>query len=112
MIYIIIGIILLYISFKHTSDALMSVAMGWGGSCLIVIIPFIMIVANYENRKLYARYEFNACSIYRINDEIAQHRAFYDDLWYGFSFSEDIAELPLVHCSKGKLIKSYPWIKK
>lgn len=82
--------------------------IGYIGAIIVFFWIIIALVANWENRQTVAQFNYNPCSMYMINDEIAEHRAFENDIFFGFVYSSDVADLPHIECRNHKIYKQIP----
>lgn len=82
--------------------------IGVIGAFILSFSLIIMLISNWENKQLVAQFNYNPCSMYRINDEIAEHRAFENDIFFNIFYSSDVADLPHIECRNHKIYKQIP----
>lgn len=107
IILFIIGILGCEIFYKYKISSISPFIAGIGFA-IVCWMLLILIVEHHSTKSKIIQYNFNPCSMYHINDEIAQNRAFENDFLYGFAYSHDIANLPYVECGDNGLIRKIP----
>jgi len=107
VVLLIVGILGCELFYRHPITKLAPALAGFGAFAICWIV-LMALVNNHEYKCTIDQHNFNPCSIYHINDRIAQHREFENDFLYGIFYSHAIADLPYVECSDGRLIQKIP----
>jgi len=107
VVLLVVGILGCELFYRHPITKLAPALVGISVFSICWILLMVLIY-NHDSKSTIAQYNFNPCSIYHINDRIAQHREFENDFLYGLFYSHAIADLPYVECSDGRLIQKIP----